>query len=305
MTQTVLILGASGKIGQHASHAFSQAGWRVRHYDRKQGNMTAQAQGADVIVNGLNPPNYHNWAKIIPEITAQVIQAAKANNATVIFPANVYNFGEQSGVWDENTPHQPSTRKGKIREDAERAYKASGVQTILLRAGDFIDPSAGAEDVLRLVVLRAIKKGKLTLPGAAHVSHAYCYLPDWARAAVQLADKRAELSRFEDIPLGGYDFTLAELKSELEEVTGATLKTTKFPWWVFKCLSPFWELARELSEMRYLWNVSHELGTEKFDQILPDFQRTDLSTVMRASLPREVYPNKAVVEQSALIAHHG
>ena len=30
MTQTVLILGGSGKIGSHASEAFRNAGWGVR-----------------------------------------------------------------------------------------------------------------------------------------------------------------------------------------------------------------------------------------------------------------------------------
>ena len=44
--------------------------------------------GADVIDNGLNPPNYHNWAKLIPQITADVIAAAKASGATVLLPGN-------------------------------------------------------------------------------------------------------------------------------------------------------------------------------------------------------------------------
>ena len=76
MTGTVLILGASGKIGQHAATAFSNAGWAVRKFNRKTDNMSKSAMGADVIVNGLNPPNYHNWAEIIPAITKQVIAAA-------------------------------------------------------------------------------------------------------------------------------------------------------------------------------------------------------------------------------------
>ena len=68
MTQTVLILGGSGKIGKHSTEAFWNAGWTVRQYTRGT-DMTAAAQGADVIVNGLNPPNYHDWAKTIPAIT--------------------------------------------------------------------------------------------------------------------------------------------------------------------------------------------------------------------------------------------
>ncbi|MBU2866096.1 epimerase [Pacificibacter marinus] len=300
MTQTVLILGARGKVGRHAKDAFSQAGWNVRLYDRKLGNMPAQATGADVIVNGLNPPDYHNWADIIPRITQQVIEAATITGATVIIPANVYNFGNSAGTWDETTPHRPQTRKGKIREILERSYEASGVQTILLRGGDFITPQDGGDDVMRLVVLKDIRKGKITLPGESTTMHAYCYLPDWARAAVLLAEKRDALGQFEDITFGGYNFTLQDLKAELEQALGHPLHISKFPWWALKLTSPFWELARELSEMRYLWDVPHELGTDKFNRLVPDFERTDLSTVMRASLPCNIDPNKAVPKQSAI-----
>ena len=42
MTQTVLILGGTGKIGTHAARAFGAAGWEVRHYDRAAGDMTTR-----------------------------------------------------------------------------------------------------------------------------------------------------------------------------------------------------------------------------------------------------------------------
>ena len=110
MTGTVLILGPSGKIGSHAARAFDAAGWEVRRY-RRGTDMTSAAQGVDVIVNGLNPPNYHDWARQIPAITAQVIAAARASGATVIVPGNVYVYGTAPGPWSEETPQQATTRK--------------------------------------------------------------------------------------------------------------------------------------------------------------------------------------------------
>ena len=76
MTKTVLILGASGKIGTHAARAFATNGWTVRRFNRATEDMTQAAMGCDVIVNGMNPPNYHNWAEIIPQITRDVLAAA-------------------------------------------------------------------------------------------------------------------------------------------------------------------------------------------------------------------------------------
>ncbi|SFR46150.1 Nucleoside-diphosphate-sugar epimerase [Yoonia tamlensis] len=293
MTQTVLILGGSGKIGSHAAIAFTDAGWTVRHYDRKAGDMTRAALGADVIVNGLNPPNYHNWAQLIPQITSQVITAAKASGATVIVPANIYNFGNHPGTFDEHTPQRPHTRKGKIRVDMEKSYAAAGVQTILLRAGNFIDPN-GNGDIMSAAMMRSIRKGKLTFLGDPTAMQAYCYVPDWARAAVQLAQIRDQLGRFEDVPFSGHAFTMIQLQQDLARHLGRDVKLSAFPWWAMKLLSPVWELARELTEMRYAYAMPHQISDVKFRRLLPDFAPTDLATVMRAGLPRDINPDKPV-----------
>jgi nucleoside-diphosphate-sugar epimerase len=286
MTGTVLILGANGKIGHHCAKAFAAAGWVVRIY-RRGTDMTAAAMGADVILNGLNPPAYHNWAKLIPEITAQVIAAAKASGATVILPGNVYNFGDMGGVWSETTPHRPVSRKGHIREAMEARYRDSGVQTIILRAGNFIDPE-GNGDIMQAFVLRGIAQARITSGGAPDVMQAYCFVPDWARAAVQLADKRAALARFEDIPFPGHAFTVNALRDRLQVQLGRPLKVVRFPWWVMRLAGPFWELARELTEMRYLWDTPHQLCGDKFTRLLPDFVPTPLDQVMLAGVPATV-----------------
>ncbi|MGJ8582658.1 MAG: epimerase [Marinosulfonomonas sp.] len=293
MSNTVLILGGSGKIGKTAANAFAQAGWTVRKFDRKSDNMTAAARGVDVIVNGLNPPNYHNWAETIPAITKQVITAAKASGATVIIPGNVYNFGDTPGVWSENTPQTPVSAKGRIRVDMENTYRSSGVQTIILRAGNFIDPTRD-DDVMGMLYYRSIKKGKLTAAGRPDAVQAMCYLPDWGKAAVQLAEKRSELAVFEDIPFPGHSFTTLELRDALQDHLGRAIKITNFPWAIFTLLAPVWELAREMKEMRYLWNTSHQLSGAKFNRLLPDFVPTDLRTVMFASLPKDVHPNQTM-----------
>ncbi len=279
MTQTALILGGSGKIGTHAKRAFEARGWTCRMYDRKAGNMRAAAMGCDVIVNGLNPPNYHNWAEIIPTLTEEVIAAAKASGATVILPGNVYVFGDKGGIWSEDTPHQPVTRKGEIRAQMEARYAQSGVQVINLRAGNFIDPDRNG-DVFSMLIVSKLGKGKLGLLNHPDVRQAYAYLPDWAEAAAMLAEKRAELGHYEDVPFAGHAFTMNELKAELEAMTGRSLRFAKFPWWGMRLAAPVWELARELGEMRSLWDTSHALSGEKLARLLPEFENTPLREVL-------------------------
>jgi len=287
MAKTALILGGSGKIGSHSSRAFHARGWTVRHYDRKSADMVRAARGVDIIVNGLNPPAYHDWARLIPAITKDVIAAAQASGATVIVPGNVYNIGAEGGEWSESTPHAPVSRKGVIREEMERAYEASGVRTVVLRAGNFIVPER-TDDVMSLLLLRSLPSAKVTLAGAPGVQQAYCYVPDWARAAVLLAEIRDQLQPFEDIPFPGHAFTAEDLRLFLERELGRPIGFAKLPWWMFSLMAPFWELAREMLEMRYLWDTPHTLSGEKLRQLLPEYRPTALEEVLRGAIPPEV-----------------
>lgn len=284
MANRALILGASGKVGRHSRRAFEAAGWDVRPYNRGKDNMIEAAHGCDVIVNGLNPQNYHNWGEVIPQITGQVIAAARKTRATVILPGNVYHFGNHPGLWSETTVPDPVSRKGGLRLAMEREYAASGVQTIVLRAGNFIDPD-GQNCVMSQVYLRNIKRDQITVPGPVDTRQAMCYLPDWSRAAVALAEIRRDLGQFEDIPFEGHTLTARAIKCGLEQIAGRDLKFVKFPWWFFTMSAPVWELAREMNEMRYLWGTDHALSNTRLSQLIPDFRATALNEVLRKKLP--------------------
>ncbi|MCA2011672.1 NAD-dependent epimerase/dehydratase family protein [Cereibacter sphaeroides] len=287
LTQTALILGARGKIGRHFTQAFRAAGWQTKLYTRGT-DMNAAAQGCDVIVNGLNPPNYHDWDNLLPAITTQVLEAAKASGAMVLLPGNVYVYGTQNGPWSEDTPHRPVARKGRIRAEIEARYKAAakdGTQVLILRAGDFIDPDSN-EDMMGLALLRSLDKGVVTALGDPDVTRAYAYLPDMARAGVKLVEKRATLPAYSDVPFEGLAFSTTELKTRLESLTGRSLKLTRFPWWAMKLASPFWELGREMAEMRYLFDTPHSLSGRRMAELLPEFQPTPMGEVLRRVLAR-------------------
>jgi nucleoside-diphosphate-sugar epimerase len=169
----------------------------------------------------------------------------------------------------------------------ELQYTASGVRTVILRAGNFIDPER-TDDVMSLMFLRTIKQGNITVAGDVNALQAYCYLPDWAAAAVALAEKRLALDVFEDVPFGGHSFTAEELRRHLCFVLNRELNYRRLPWWALKLTSPFWEMAREMLEMRYLWSTSHTLSNDKLLRLVPEFRATDLDVVMRAGIPPEM-----------------
>ncbi|GAB1478723.1 NAD(P)H-binding protein [Paracoccaceae bacterium] len=297
MNKTVLVLGASGNFGGRAAETFAAAGWIVRTYKRGS-DMTTAAKGAGLIVNGMNPPNYHHWDRLVPAITAQVITAAQSSGAKVLLPGNVYVYGSQPGPWGPATPQRPCSRKGIIRAAMEAEYRAAsrkGLRVILLRGGDFVDPvSAGT--VWRMVMLKGLARGRLTAMGDPSVRRAYAWLPDMARAAVELAG-RSDLPAFADVPFAGVSVSMDEIAARLAVLTGRPMKIGRFQWWALRLAAPFWELGRELGEMRYLYDLDHALDPGPMGALLPEFRSTGLEAMLAAHLPgsgREVDPKRAV-----------
>ncbi|SFM01707.1 sugar nucleotide-binding protein [Shimia aestuarii] len=286
MTQTVLILGASGRFGRNAADAFAAAGWQVRRFDRKTDTLATAVQGVDVIVNAWNPA-YPDWAAQVPRLHADVIAAAKSVDATVILPGNVYVFGAGTPApWSQYSPHAATNPLGQIRRGMEQAYRDSGVRTIILRAGDFLDTEASGNWFDQIMIPK-VGKGVFTYPGNPKIAHAWAYLPDLCRAAVSLAEMRQHLDRFEDIPFPGYTLSGEEISDHLSRVTGRPVRLKRMNWVLLHLARPFWKLARHLLEMRYLWNTPHSLDGTRFNALLPGFTHTPVTTALASALPQD------------------
>ena len=304
MPDTALILGANGRFGRHAAAAFIAAGWNVRALSRRgdadipgaapvagdardPAQLIAAAQGAAVIVNGLNAP-YPDWARELPLQTAAVIAAARATGATHVFPANVYPYG--AGMPErltEATPFRPTATKGRLRMAQEAAFRDAaelhGVRTLLLRAGDFLDTGPGA-NWFEAQVSAPVAKGRVRYPGPLDRPHAWAFLPDMARACADLAARRETLPDWAPLGFPGLALTGAELIAAMSRAAERDLRPTGFPWLGLRLAAPFWKLGREVLEMRYLWEVPHRIDGAAFDAALPGFRMTPADEAIAAAL---------------------
>lgn len=280
---TAAVLGARGRIGAAVAGAFLGSGWRVlavvrpgadrgplpsgvevREADAEDPDALAAAcRGADVIFNGLNPL-YTDWGARNPRLAAAVLHAAHQCGATHLFPGNVYNYGpELPPVLAPDTPFAPdSVVKGHIRVEMERAFEEAasnrGVQTLILRAGDFYGSGEGSW--MDLALLEKLGKGIFTYPGPMHVPHAWAYLPDLAQAFVRLAENRAHFGVFESRNFAGHTLSGSEMKAHVEAAVGRPLKARGVPWPFMRVMGWFSPMVREVSEMAYLWRRPHRLS---------------------------------------------
>ncbi|MDM8164837.1 sugar nucleotide-binding protein [Roseovarius sp.] len=273
MQKSVLILGASGRFGRNAADAFWNAGWSIRSFDRRRDDLNEAARGADVIVAAWNPA-YPDWAAEIPALHARIQDAARLSGAMVLIPGNVYVYGAQTPApWREDTPHNATNPLGELRIGMEQSYRDSGVQTVILRAGDFIDTEASGNWLDRMM-LPSLPKDKFTYPGQPDIPHAWAYLPDLTRAAAEIAGQKESLPGFTDVTFPGYTLTGLEMTDMLTAVTGRSIALRRMSWLPLHLASPVWPLGRSLLEMRYLWDTPHWLESDRFDELCPRFAAT-------------------------------
>src|SRR4029079_3495692 len=107
----------------------------------------AAARGCGGVLNAFNPA-ISEWQKNALSLAYGAIAAAEGSGATLLFPGSVWNYGRHKPpVLRENTPMQPTTRKGAMRVEIEHRIKEAsdrGMRTILLRAGDFYGGGLGS-----------------------------------------------------------------------------------------------------------------------------------------------------------------
>ncbi len=294
MQQSALVLGASGRFGRNTMQAFRNSGWNVRAFDRKKDDLETVARGKDVIIYGWNP-TYDRWQAEVPGQVKQVIAAARASGSTVLFPGNVYVYGSGSPAnLSVETVHGATNPLGRIRIEMEEALRQSGVKTIVLRAGDFLDTEASG-NWFDTIIAKNVAKGRISYPGDPHIPRAWTYLPDFAHAFVELAEIRHQLPEFSTLNYSGYTLSGSEIADVLR------VQVRPMSWLPIRLLKPFWPVAKHLLEMRYLWNMPHYLDGSEFKQLLPEFRETPQDRALKTAASFKINPNKAMVGTRAAI----
>ncbi|HEY7759283.1 MAG TPA: NAD-dependent epimerase/dehydratase family protein [Burkholderiales bacterium] len=318
MPNSVLIIGANGRLGRVLASAFADAGWQVAaHVRREPGGharpgvrfvraalgdpaaLAEEAGRADVVVHAANPP-YTRWKRDSMLLAQGAVDTARRLSAVLMFPGNVYNFGARMpALLEEDTPQEPTARKGRLRVEVEQALRKAaraGLRVVVLRAGDFFGgPGRGAWFDRMLV--KSLRSGRVVYPGRTDVVHAWAYLPDLARAFVMVAERRAALAQFDVLHFPGHGVTGAHMIECIGAAARrlgligahARLQVGGTPWLVLRAgglLVPMW---REVAELRYLWYAPHRLSGERLAAFIGSVPHTPLELAVEQAL-RELFP---------------
>lgn len=298
-----LVLGATGGIGtefcramhrrgytitalhhspQHISHRVDlpNIDWRLADALDRVAVIDA-AKGCSVILHALNPPGYRDWDRLALPMLENTIAAAQAHNARIVLPGNIYNYGPDAPQeLDETTVQDAATVKGRVRiamEERLRVASDDGVRVLIVRAVDFFGASALPNTSWLEIMCRGPWRLRLAAEG---VGHTWSYLPDVAETMARLLEKEDELDMFAHFMMRGHiDKDGTEVFGALDGLHGPR-RANAFPWWLLRVLAFAVPFAREVMELRYLFDRPFVLRNDALIACIGEEPHTPLSKAL-------------------------
>jgi nucleoside-diphosphate-sugar epimerase len=282
-----LVLGA-GTIGTTIAEQLAAAGEPVRLVSRTgrdpdiAGVETATADltdpaavrrvaaGARVAYFACQPA-YTDWPKGFPPLAEGVLGGLAGTGTRLVVVDNLYMYGPTGGrPITEDLPYAATNRKGRARAALARrffaAHRAGDVPVAIGRASDYFGPR-GADSTHGERFFPPLLAGKaVQVFGDVDLPHAVTYVPDFARALIELGRHDRALGEAWHVPTAPAvsQRAFAELAAHVAGVPAPRLSRVSKPMLYLAGL--FVPPAREMIEMTYEFEEPYLLDSSKFEQ---------------------------------------
>lgn len=237
------------------------------------------------IFHGINYP-YDQWFGNMDIATVKVIEAASINKAMIIFPGNVYNYGNLP-IIKEDSPQNPCTRKGILRVELEKmlyeAAYAGKCKVLNVCLPDFWGPNVLNEGI-KPIFMNALNGKALPSMIRTNIPHQMVFTKDAAEIMVRLMQRGMD-KPYENYNYGGYTHpTLKGFLNQISRLANAPEKITTYPKWLFSVLGIFNPVMKEVKEMLYLFERTVILDDAKVRKLFPNFKETPMDEAITETL---------------------
>jgi nucleoside-diphosphate-sugar epimerase len=233
------------------------------------------------------PYDYSIWRQQWPRIIDNTIEACKKTQAKLIFFDNVYMYGKTEGPMTEETPYDPSSRKGDLRAriatQLMSEVRKGNIVASIARAADFYGPGADKTSVPNLLVFQKLAKDqKAQWLVNAHTLHSFTYTPDAAKALYLLGNDENSWNQAWHLPTASTPLTGAQF---IELSAAALNKPGRFSVlskWLVRLGGIFDKTTSELYEMLYQYEFDYLFDSSKFENAY-HFKPTSYEEGIRAT----------------------
>ncbi len=281
MTELHVIFG-TGPLGRSTAEALHQQGRTVRMVSRS-GKMEAPPAGAEVIASDAYDaskniavtrgaaaiyqcaqPHYYEWTEKFPPLQRAILEAAAANQAKLVVGDNLYMYGRFTSILREDSPVQPSSKKGRVRaamaQEILDAHQSGRVRAAVGRASDFFGPY---DTGLTAYAVQPALAGKtVNLMGSKTQPHTFTYIKDFGRLLAALGTHDQALGQIWFAP-SAPPVTQAEFVQLLETELGRPVKSRVGGPLLMRFIGLFDKVVAETVEMMYEWTDPFVVDTTK------------------------------------------
>ncbi len=226
------------------------------------------------------------WAAQWPRIIDNTIDACRRAKAKLVFFDNVYMYGKVNGLMTEETPYNPTSKKGEIRARIASClmneWKSGELTAMIARAADFYGPAAknGAANVL---VFDPLSKGQKAMCLVSdELPHSFTYVPDCAQALVQLAETPSAWNQTWHMPTAPQPPTSREFILAAAESMGVAPKYRTLSRTMVKMFGLVNPVVGEIHEMLYQNDSPYLFDSTKYARAF-GFAGTPYSDGIRAT----------------------
>jgi nucleoside-diphosphate-sugar epimerase len=248
------------------------------------------------IFHGINYP-YNKWFGNMDTATQKVIGAAGQTHSTIVFPGNVYNFGNTKEPIREDSQPAPCTRKGQLRVEIEAVLKqaatAGKCRVINVRLPDFWGPNVLNEGI-KPIFENALNAKALPWILNADSPHQSVYTKDAAEIIVRLLLRAwamaSQPTAKQDAPYQVWNYggtTVPSVRAwfkQISDLTGSPLRLQVYSRFTVSLLGLFMPVLREVKEMLYLYENTILLDDKKVLALFPDFRATPMKQALTETL---------------------
>ncbi len=284
------ILGSGGSIGVELAKILPSYTDRVRLVSRNpekvndndelvKGDLTNEkdvmkaVEGSEIayLTVGL-PYSVKVWESLWPEVMKHVIAACKKHNTKLVFFDNIYMYDPiYLNHMDENTPINPSSKKGKVRAKILRMImdevEKGNLTALIARSADFYGPGIKRNGMIREMVFKKFAAGqKANWLCSVSYKHSVTYTPDAARATALLGNTEDAYNQVWHLPTAANPLTAKEWIEVIASEMAVKPRFQVAPKFLVRIMGLFMPLMKELVEMLYQYDRDYVFDSNKFEK---------------------------------------
>lgn len=281
------ILGANGAIATQLSKYLTDYTKQIRQVSRhpKKVNAADELVSADFLnyqqtersvaksevvylVAGLKY-DIKVWQRDWPILMRNVIDACKKHNAKLVFFDNVYSYGLVKGPMTEETPFNPTSKKGEVRAKIATMLldeiKSKNIEGMIIRGADFYGPHVLLSLTHSMVTKKVKNKGTSQWFGNPKMIHTFTYTPDAGKSVALLGNTPSAFNQTWHALTSKEKITGEEYVRIACALANRPYKIQPLSNGMMKLIGLFVPLLREFGEMMYQYENDYLFDSTKIE----------------------------------------